>query len=377
MNTSVVLFHQDALDKFPYLHYIYNAIIDAYLPKGAFKKLDFQEVSFQKIAAEAGPLALLGIELPKGSSIKKSLWEKINYPALVKQLQPDNIFYIGGQLPLLKDAKGARQWRFVADLGAVLLPRDARPAQIKKQQKIIAELQLADKIISYSPAATRALEAQLPASTAKLAAWLPLPQKQYLDPALYTEALLDSFKLEQTRDESYFLIDARAATEDEVIENLKAFSHFKKWQRSSMQLALLIPASMHQNADFLDKFDAYFYKDDVHLLSALDTKSLYAWIRSAYAVVSPYLADQGLDIQLATASLGSLIIAPVTSSTELLLPEARFDLPATDKESLGQVLISSYKSEILRARHIRAGLESAEKWATLLSPLAGVMQLPE
>lgn len=366
MKTSIVLFQQAALEKFPYLHYIYNAIIEAYGQKGSCRTVGFQEASFQKIEAELKETALLLIELPEGSSIKKRLWEKINLPALVKHLQPENIFLIGANLPLLKVVKGTRRWNFVPDIQQVIPPRSGKPAknaQIKKQQRRLDELLHADIIVSYSPTAIEQLQTKLPDANSKMIAWLPLPERKYLDGALYTDEIQERFKEQNTNESAFFLLDARGAVDAELITYLKAFSYFKKWQRSSMQLGLLLPASLHKNSDFMEKYNSYFYKEDVHLLSELDTKSLYAWIKNAYAVVVPNDNDQGLDIQLAAASLGTLIIAPDSPAGSLLLPKARFDLAEIEVEPLGRVLISSYKSEILRSRHIQAGLEYAMNWA--------------
>lgn len=373
MKTSLVLFYQEALEKYPYLHYIYNAIIKSYTSRGACRHIHFQEAGFQKIAAFAGETALLIIELPKEASIKKALWEKINYPALVKQLQPNQIFYIGNALPVLSDPKGAVQWGFVPDIREIVLPEGAKPAQIKRQQKRRRELLLTDQIISYSPTATEAIQVALPAANTKTDTWLPAPETQQAGLAsdLKTVEWQDAFRQQNTGDAAYFLLDARVANEPELIEYLKAFSHFKKWQRSSMRLVFLMAPGLQNNKDFIEKFDTYFYKEDVHLLSTLDLDpdSLYDWIRAAYGIVIPNAADLGLDLQLAAAALGTLIIAPESPASALLLPKARFDLPATDKDSLGQILVSSYKSEILRARHIRAGLESVEKWPACRNPL--------
>lgn len=369
MKTALVLFHRDTLEKFPYLHYIYNAIIELYQPKGNCKVIGFQEVSYQKIAAETN-LSLLLIELPQAYSIKKGLWEKVNFPALVRQLLPQSIYYLGQDLPVLKNPKGATQWRIVAALNALQLPADAKAAQIKKQQKNLSELAMADKIISYSDLAVEAIKtisAKQPLLS--VSSWIPFPEIKWLDPDLYTDERMEQFKQQHTGDAAYFLLDGRGREEPTIIEYLKAFSHFKKWQRSSMQLALLISASLNQSADFQEKIDTYFYKQDVHLLTDLDTKNLYGWIRSAYAVVTPDFQDRCLDIQLAAACLETLIVAPDTPASRELLPGARFDLAATDKESLGQVLISCYKSEILRARHIRAGQECREKWPVFKLPI--------
>ncbi|SEA61222.1 hypothetical protein SAMN05192529_13315 [Arachidicoccus rhizosphaerae] len=363
MKTSLVLINQHGLEKVPYLHYIYNAIIEAYAARGNTKVLSFADVSYQKIAAEGNSTALLVIKVPEGASIKKNLWEKINYPALVRQLAPENIFYLGEALPVLKETKGAVQWQFVWDLSSMILPDGAKEALIKKARKKTEKLLWSDKIVSYSNTAVDSLKSVLPlAAHEKLISWVPAPDKSLLNPALYTDELLETFKNQHTDGEAFFMLDARSAGEAEVIEYLKAFSHFKKWQRSSMRLGLLLSGAVAQDVDFQEKLDAYYYKKDVHVLTGLDKATLYGWLKSAYAVITPGLSDQGLDLQLATAGLGSLIVAPATPAAASLLPGAVFDLPAVDKTSLGQVLISCYKSEVLRSRHIRAGQEASENW---------------
>ena len=373
MKTSLVLVNQHGLEKSPYLHYIYNAIIGAYRPRGMHKVLGFQEVSYQKIAAEGHDIALLTIVLPAGNSIKKNLWEKINYPAIVRHLSAAHIFYLGEDLPVLKEAKGAVQWQFVPDLSTVIIGEGAKDALIKKAGKKIDRLVLADKIVGYSKEAVSELNAVIVASQQhKLLSWLPLPDKDCLSPDLYTDERLELFKNQHTSGESYFLLDARVASEADVIEYLKAFSHFKKWQRSSMRLALLLTTGLSKDPDFLEKLDAYYYKKDVEVLAELEIPELYGWIKSAYAVVIPGFKDEGLDLQLACAALGSLIVSPVSTTAKALLPGAIFELPAVDKESMGQVLISCYKSEVLRARHIRAGIEASEKW-DVAPPLASLI----
>ena len=361
MKTSLVLVNPLDLQKVPYLHYIYDAIIEAYSTSGKAKVLDFRAVSYQKIAAEGKDTLLLIIELQQGVSLKRRLWEKINYPALVRQLAPENIFYLGERLPVLKNLKGVVQWQFVPDLSAVIPPAQAGESALKKAGKKAERLLLGDKIVSYSQAAITSLAGVLPApAQGKLVSWVPLPDKSLLNPDLYTDDLLETFKNQHTEGEAYFILDARMAGEPEVIEYLKAFSHFKKWQRSSMRLGLLLGEALAGSTDFQQKLDAYYYKKDVHILTGPDKPALYGWLKSAYAVITPGLKDAGLDLQLATAALGNLVVAPGTPTTASLLPGAVFDLPGVDKESLGQVLISCYKSEVLRARHIRAALEVSE-----------------
>ena len=369
MKTSLVLYSQEMLEKHPYLHYIYNAIIELYQKKGSIHQVSFQEATYQKLATGRNNTSLITISLSAHRSLKRGLWERLNFPALLRQLQPGNVYVIGEPISLKNNQQSGRWWYFIYDGTLVDLLLGKQTPASKKRIRFMEKLAGMDRIISYSPVATEAMKEAVPQFKEKLRTWMPLPDRTYLDPKRYTDDQIEAFRLKATGEESYFLLDARASSQDGVIEHLKAFSHFKKWQRSSMNMGLLISPSLMASEHFREIMDTYFYKKDVQLLSDLNKDELYYWIRAAYAVISPCFSDQGLDIQLAAACLATLVIAPATPTTEALLAGARYPLADIDKESLGQVMISSYKAEILRSRHIKAGLECAEKWPAMAGDL--------
>src|SRR6476469_5522058 len=76
----------------------------------------------------------------------------------------------------------------------------------------------------------------------------------------------------------FFYTDARFATNQEIIQLLKAFSVFKKWQRSSMQLVLRL-----QFVHAIDEeLSNYKFRDDIRITQTDDV------LPAAYAIVQPY-----------------------------------------------------------------------------------------
>ena len=361
MKTAIVLFQQELLDKYPYLQYIYNAMIAHYSKIGVCYQVYYQEASFQKLANNKDSTALLLIELPAKASIKSRLWEKINYPALIKQLSPSVIYGLVEQLPAKKNGDLEKRWVFVSDIQKLKAPAEAKGAALKKHTQYLSTIMEADLLIVGNPAAAASLQELASDFKDKTTLWLPMPTTEYLDEALYSEELLDRFKEEHTKGHPYFILDARTASELDLISYLKAFSQFKKWQRSSMGLALLLSEAQKADASFNEKLDTYYYKQDVYLLAGLEQAALYQWLKGAYALVTPLERDLGLDLQLAGAALGVLLIAPSAPGIDRLLPKARFDLAGLDQQTISQVLIASYKTELLRTRHIQAGLEAFQQ----------------
>jgi glycosyltransferase involved in cell wall biosynthesis len=79
-----------------------------------------------------------------------------------------------------------------------------------------------------------------------------------------------------------------AVIEDNAIDDfvllLQAFSKFKKWQQSNMQL-LVFPKYESLGEDIYEKHTTYKYRDDVRLLKDIEEKELAAIIASAHSFI--------------------------------------------------------------------------------------------
>jgi glycosyltransferase involved in cell wall biosynthesis len=135
---------------------------------------------------------------------------------------------------------------------------------------------------------------------------------------------------------------------------LKAFSKFKKWQQSNMQL-LLIPKNEHAEILVLDKLTTYKYKDDVQVLDGLTLQEKASLVACAYGVI--HLPANDADVQpLAEALKCATPIVTVDGSTvKEYIGENAITVTGFDHEAIGDALISLYKSEDQRNLMVEHG----------------------
>jgi glycosyltransferase involved in cell wall biosynthesis len=96
----------------------------------------------------------------------------------------------------------------------------------------------------------------------------------------------ESVKTQYTGGKDFFLFAGDMDEQHQLLELLKAFSLFKKWQQSNMQLVF---AGYETNwaEVFEEKLASYKYRDDVVLLNDLPSAETARLIAASYAVVYP------------------------------------------------------------------------------------------
>ena len=83
----------------------------------------------------------------------------------------------------------------------------------------------------------------------------------------------------------YFLSVASHYSFDKFIDLLKAFSVFKRWQKSSMKLLIIGIISDHKN-QLTEKLATYKYRDDIELLSTVTMEQQAKLFGASYGVLS-------------------------------------------------------------------------------------------
>lgn len=94
-----------------------------------------------------------------------------------------------------------------------------------------------------------------------------------------------------TNGDNYFIALASKNTKPNLISLLKAFSVFKKWQKSSFKLVIAL--SELSSKDAIPDFAGYKYKDDVVFINSKDDKLFYNLLTHAFASV--YACEDVLD----------------------------------------------------------------------------------
>ena len=169
----------------------------------------------------------------------------------------------------------------------------------------------------------------------------------------------------------YFLIDSLSADEHQITVQLKAYSLFKKWQKSNLKLLLV---HTKKNEQLIKKvISNYKYRNDVVLISTLDNELISA----AYAVIffsELYIINNFI---LAAMKLKVPVILPKDDCFISSFESAALYFIESDKD-ISEKMIDLYKNEEYRNNLITTAKNKvdllewdtiAEKvWGTIISP---------
>ncbi|RXK80878.1 glycosyltransferase [Filimonas effusa] len=147
----------------------------------------------------------------------------------------------------------------------------------------------------------------------------------------------------------FFLFPCLPGHLQAVTEVLKAFSVFKKWQKSNMQLLVTGLGAEEQAAL---KLDAYRFRADVSLLPVLRTEELAAITAAAYGCVQPGLPDPACMAAIRSLQCEIPVIASSTGAFPEICGAAALYAEPGDFNDMGQKMILLYKDETLRRQLI-------------------------
>ncbi len=160
----------------------------------------------------------------------------------------------------------------------------------------------------------------------------------------------------------YFLFTGGIHPRKNLMNLLKAFSLFKKWQHSNMKL-LVAGRLAWQYDEITEKLKTYKYRDDVVLLGYLPDEQLARITAAAYALVYPSFFE-GFGLPIIEAMQCEL---PVITSNTGSMPEtggeAALYADPNDPEAIAKQMLRIYKDEALRERLITAGKIQAAKFS--------------
>jgi glycosyltransferase involved in cell wall biosynthesis len=160
---------------------------------------------------------------------------------------------------------------------------------------------------------------------------------------------------------AYFFCVADALTEKQVVQVLKAFSLFKKWQQSSLQLLISWAQPPRYYASLLQQVETYKYRKDLHLKTGMDPNQLARLILGAYACLH-YGVASSRDWILTAATLDVPVVAAPAADLTDFFEESVAWISVENWEQLGQQLIRLYKDEAYRNECIRSARARAKPW---------------
>ncbi|MEO8116667.1 MAG: glycosyltransferase [Bacteroidota bacterium] len=167
-------------------------------------------------------------------------------------------------------------------------------------------------------------------------------------------------KAQYAGNKEYFLC-LGGEKESLLLEVLKGFSKFKKWQQSSMQLILVMDETDWLDS-FLEKLKNYRYKDDVQIIRDINISQLSSVLASAYCFIHTTNNSETLEpIVSAMRCCIPVICADIPAFREYA-GEAALYMPVFDGAEISKNMIGVYKNEIYKAQMEKSAYESSQKY---------------
>jgi glycosyltransferase involved in cell wall biosynthesis len=152
----------------------------------------------------------------------------------------------------------------------------------------------------------------------------------------------------------YFLYTGGIHPGKNLVNLLKAFSVFKKRQKSNFKLVLAGKLALKYDS-FIQNLKNYKYRDDVIMLEYLNDDEFVKIMGSAYALVYPSLWD-GLGVSVLEAMQCHVpVITSSHSSMQEIAKDAALYVDAKRFEDIGEKMMLLYKDENLRKELIEKG----------------------
>lgn len=169
-------------------------------------------------------------------------------------------------------------------------------------------------------------------------------------------------KYKYTEGREYFIYTGSVHPRKNLINLLKAFSLFKKRQRSNWKLVLAGRIAW-KNAAFTQLLQTYKYKDDVVLTGYLPEEELATLLGASYALVYPSIFEGfGVPVLEAMQS-GVPVLTSANTAMQEVAGEAALYFDPTKPASIAEQLMLIYKDEHLRRALIEQGLERATSFS--------------
>jgi glycosyltransferase involved in cell wall biosynthesis len=172
----------------------------------------------------------------------------------------------------------------------------------------------------------------------------------------------EQIKKQYTQGKEYFLYVGAIHPRKNLMNLLKAFSVFKKRQKSSFKLVLAGRLAWKYES-FIQNLKRYKYRDDVIMLGYLSEEDLVRITGSTYALVYPSLLE-GFGVPVIEAMKCCVpVITSSHSSMQEIAGDAALYADANDPDDIADKMMLLYKDEKLRDELIRKGEAVAKQYS--------------
>ncbi len=296
--------------------------------------------------------AVIGINVKASSSFGLRWWYSAKLPSILAQIKADVVVNLNG---ICSTSTKLPQILAFPDIS--FLPQDALAGDNPKLaytpwKKLVAKngkkyIDACTSVFTYSRYAAGVVE-KISGEKKEPVQIVPYSTDKLYKIWEWHDKVLT--KSEFTSGKDFYLCVLDDGDEEPWLTVLKAFSKFKKWQQSTMQL-ILLPKHEIAPLKVIDKMATYKYRDDVQMLDGLSDKERSSLFGCAYAII--HLPSNDADLLPVAEALqcGVPVIAAATgTSLKEYGTDTGLPVPPNDFEALGDAIINSFKNEELKAK---------------------------
>ncbi len=152
----------------------------------------------------------------------------------------------------------------------------------------------------------------------------------------------------------YFLYCGTISEEYNLVNLLKAFSIFKKRQRSNMQLILVGKAGKNYEK-FLKSLSLFKFKKEVNVLTNIESEKIIKISSSAYAIINPSVFESNSNGIINSLHLNVPVLISSKGGLQEICGEASIKFDETNPTDIAEKMMMIFKDEQLRKQLIEKG----------------------
>lgn len=171
----------------------------------------------------------------------------------------------------------------------------------------------------------------------------------------------EKIKEQYANGNEYFLCINENSSEDNLLNMLKAFSIFKKRQKSNMQL--LIAERKKVSQGFLKQLHLYKFKNDVKVLDNIFKNDFKNNIAAPYALISISNAERFNPWGLAAMKCNVPVIVSDKTEMNEICGDAALYVNEDDYKDIAEKMMLIFKNENLRSELIEKGQDQIKKYS--------------
>lgn len=173
----------------------------------------------------------------------------------------------------------------------------------------------------------------------------------------------------------YFLYAGPVQEQQNLLALLKAFSFFKKRQKSNMQLVIASPIAITDNG-FIKSLSSFKYRSEVKLVENVQEEDMAKIIASAYALVYPAIHQPAAVLATAAMQCEAPVIIAHTATAKEIYGEAVLYVNADDFNDIADKMMLIFKDEDKRFELIAKGRQRAAfyQWDNAVSIIAQAIE---